>query len=82
MQDSKHETKPRMIQFHINKKDVATWWPRLLKDKSKEKNQVTVDWSKYVDEDEGGGKFSDVNFGAGAQGFGGMGDDGDMMGAS
>jgi hypothetical protein len=28
------------------------FWPRLLKDKALEKNQVKVDWDRYVDEDE------------------------------
>merc|ERR1712194_800999 len=28
------------------------FWPRLLKDKSLEKNQVKIDWDRYVDEDE------------------------------
>ena len=37
---SKYEVKPRSVTFHIQKKDDSVWWPRLLKDKSKEKNQV------------------------------------------
>lgn len=28
------------------------FWPRLLKDKALEKNQVKIDWDRYVDEDE------------------------------
>merc|ERR1712232_1126178 len=28
------------------------FWPRLLKDKLLEKNQVKIDWDRYVDEDE------------------------------
>ena len=78
-QESKFEVKPRCIQFHINKKEGDVWWPRLLKDKVKEKNQVQVDWSRYVDEDEADGKgFGDMQFGGGAQGFGG--EDFDGMG--
>jgi len=78
-QESKFEVKPRCIQFHINKKEGDVWWPRLLKDKVKEKNQVQVDWSRYVDEDEAEGKgFGDMQFGGGAQGFGG--EDFDGMG--
>ncbi len=65
-QASKYEVKPRNIQFHIVKKDGETWWPRLLKDKAKEKNQVAIDWSRYVDEDEAEGGFDMSQFGAGA----------------
>jgi hypothetical protein len=72
VQASKYEVKPRNIQFHIVKKDKeADWWPRLLKDKSKEKNQVAIDWSRYVDEDEAKGGFDMGQFGSGASGFGG-----------
>lgn len=57
-EDSKYAVKPRNVQFHIKKKDVdADWWPRLLKDKAKEKGQVKCDWSRYVDEDEEDGGF-------------------------
>lgn len=50
---SKYDIKPRNIHFHIMKKDKdAEYWPRLLKDKAKEKNQVAIDWTRYVDEDE------------------------------
>ena len=28
------------------------FWPRLLEDKLLEKNQVKIDWDRYVDEDE------------------------------
>lgn len=32
--------------------DDEEFWPRLLKDKALEKNQVKIDWDRYVDEDE------------------------------
>merc|ERR1712125_72065 len=32
--------------------DETEFWPRLLKDKLLEKNQVKIDWDRYVDEDE------------------------------
>jgi hypothetical protein len=49
------------------KKDTdAEFWPRLLKDKTKEKNQVTIDWSRYVDEDEEKEGFDMSSFGPGA----------------
>ena len=59
---SKYNVLPRSIQMHIMKKtkegeekdddEEEEFWPRLLKDKLKEKNQVKVDWDRYVDEDE------------------------------
>lgn len=33
-------------------KEEEEFWPRLLKDKALEKNQVKIDWDRYVDEDE------------------------------
>lgn len=43
--------------MHVMKKKAEDgedeeFWPRLLKDKALEKNQVKVDWDRYVDEDE------------------------------
>jgi len=32
--------------------EEEAFWPRLLKDKALEKNQVKIDWDRYVDEDE------------------------------
>jgi len=59
---SKYNVLPRSVQMHVMKKaeegdedkdeDEETFWPRLLKDKSLEKNQVKIDWDRYVDEDE------------------------------
>ena len=55
---SKYNVLPRSIQMHIMKKkgddgdEEEEFWPRLLKDKALEKNQVKVDWDRYVDEDE------------------------------
>ena len=76
-QKSKWDIKPRSIQFHIIKAAPAEGaeateerWPRLLADKAKEKGQVTIDWARYVDEDEEKGGFDMSSFG-GAQGFGG-----------
>lgn len=57
---SKYNVLPRSIQMQIMKKkgedgdddDEEEFWPRLLKDKALEKNQVKIDWDRYVDEDE------------------------------
>lgn len=65
---------PSSIQIKLMKKDKVNeeFWPRLLKDKVLEKNNVTIDWDRYVDEDEGDEDF-DMNSMAGGQGFGGTG---------
>jgi len=56
--------------------DQEEFWPRLLKDKAKEKNQVKIDWDRYVDEDEeedaGGFDMSALDGGMGMGGMGGM----------
>ena len=64
----------------IKKEDEETdFWPRLLKDKVKEKNGVKIDWDKYVDEDEEEEAF-DAQQGAQGMGGGGGGMDPSMMG--
>ena len=51
---STYKVLPRSVQMHILKKDKEEdeFWPRLLKEKAEEKNQVKIDWDRYVDEDE------------------------------
>merc|ERR1712151_68446 len=54
---STYKVLPRSIQMLVMKKstkedDETEFWPRLLKDKLLEKNQVKIDWDRYVDEDE------------------------------
>jgi len=59
--------------------DEEEFWPRLLKDKTLEKNQVKIDWDRYVDEDEEEEGFDQSNLEGGNQmggmppGMGGMG---------
>lgn len=78
--DSKYAVHPRNVQFLLIKKETdEEFWPRLLKDKAKEKNQVQTDWDKYVDEDEEDGGF-DMSGLEGGQGLGGMGMGGMGMG--
>ena len=55
--DSTYKVLPRSIQMHVMKAtskddEDEEFWPRLLKDKALEKNQVKIDWDRYVDEDE------------------------------
>merc|ERR1712087_935092 len=54
--------------------EKAEFWPRLLKDKALEKNQVKIDWDRYVDEDEEeeGFDMSNMEGGMGMGGGGGM----------
>ncbi len=68
---------PRSIQMNIFKKDTsedAEPWIRLLKDKNQERGgQVTIDWNKWVDDDdEPESKGFDVTNLNGGSGFGGM----------
>jgi len=80
--DSTYKVLPRSIQMHVMKAksddgddgdDDEEFWPRLLKDKALEKNQVKIDWDRYVDEDEedeaGGFDMSALE---GGRGMGGM----------
>lgn len=73
---STYNVLPRSVQMHILKKDQEEeeFWPRLLKDKTLEKNQVQIDWDRYVDEDdeEEQGGFDMSNM-AGGMGMGGGG---------
>jgi prostaglandin-E synthase len=80
-EESTYKVHPRNIQMHLIKiepeegeedgdDDEENFWPRLLKDKALEKNQVKVDWDRYVDEDEEGEGFDLANQ-AGGQGMGG-----------
>merc|ERR1712010_291959 len=65
--------------------DDSSFWPRLLQNKLLEKNQVNIDWNRYIDEDEenekGGFDMSALDGGMGMGGmddFGGLDDYGDM----
>lgn len=83
---STYKVLPRSVQMHVMKKDKdqEEFWPRLLKDKALEKNQVKIDWDRYVDEDEedeaGGFDMSAMEGGMGMGGMPGMGGMGGMPG--
>jgi len=88
--DSTYKVLPRSIQMHIMKakgedddEDVE-FWPRLLEDKTLEKNQVKIDWDRYIDEDEeeeeGGFDTSALEGGNAMGGMPGMGGMGGMPG--
>jgi hypothetical protein len=76
---STYKVLPRSVQMHImkGKDDRDEFWPRLLNDKALEKNQVKIDWDRYVDEDEENEGF-DMSALEGGMGMGGMGGPGGM----
>jgi hypothetical protein len=92
---SSYKVLPRSVQMHVMKfpsekedEDDEEFWPRLLEDKHLEKNQVKLDFDKYVDEDEedeaGGFDTSALEggnamggMGGGPPGMGGMGGGGE-----
>ncbi len=75
---STYKVLPRSVQMHVLKKDKEDeeFWPRLLQDKLLEKNQVKIDWNRFVDEDEeeeaGGFDMSALEGGNMMGGGGGM----------
>jgi len=81
---STYKVNPRSVQMHVMKKveekedeDDEVFWPRLLQDKNLEKNQVKIDWDRYVDEDEEEEGFDTTGMdgmmgGAGGPDMGGM----------
>merc|ERR1712176_766833 len=58
--------------------DDEEFWPRLLKDKNLERNQVKIDWNRYVDEDEEEDNF-DLSNQEGGRGMGGNMDMNNLM---
>lgn len=77
-EESKWKNHGRNVQMHLVKEDKeADYWPRLFSEKIIDKQYVTTDWSRYVDEDE---EDEDEGFDMsaldGAANFGGA----DMMG--
>ncbi|KAL9649679.1 hypothetical protein ABK040_003356 [Willaertia magna] len=48
---SKWKTTGRLIELNIEKKKPGEFWPRLLKTEVKQR-YISVDWDKWVDEDE------------------------------
>ena len=74
--------KGRNVSFRLakNDDDQEEYWPRLFKDKTKNQ-KVTIDWSKWVDEDEQD-EAPEVPQEDGMQGFGGQGGAGGMDMAS
>lgn len=84
---STYKVIPRSVQFYVMKvasekeDDEEEFWPRLLEDKALAKNQVKIDWDRYVDEDEEDEGFdtsgleggNTMGGGGGPPGMGGMG---------
>lgn len=72
VEESKHAVKARGIEFVIIKEE-SKWWPRLLKDSTKQ-HWLKVDFPKWKDEDD-----SDDESAGGLGGMGGTPDFGDFM---
>lgn len=65
---------PANVQMKLMKKDKdSEFWPRLLASKAQEKTNVTVDWNRYVEEDEEEEGFDESAL-FGGSGFGGEGE--------
>ena len=79
--ESGWNTKGRNVTFSLTKQedDREEYWPRLTKDKTKNQ-KISIDWSKWVDEDEvenapapeGYDPSEMQGFGGGMGGMGGM----------
>lgn len=68
LEGSVWNTLPNSVQMKLVKEDAeAEFWPRLTTDKVKEKSFVTIDWDKYVDEDEQDGADIDDSALAGGE---------------
>lgn len=65
---SKYVVKPRAIEFVLIRKETGPYWPRLTKEKLKV-NWLTIDWDRWVDEDESDNEGFDMG---GMGGLGGM----------
>jgi prostaglandin-E synthase len=51
VEESHYLVRPRGIEMKLMKKDTSIWWPRLAKT-TKKLHYVTVDWNRWVDEDD------------------------------
>lgn len=76
VEESKYLVRPRGIEIVMKKKDTSIWWPRLAKT-TKKLHYVSVDWDKWVDEDDEEEKQGFNWGGADGMDFGGMEDDDD-----
>merc|ERR1711957_796934 len=75
---STYKVLKRNVQMQVMKakkedeeEEDEEFWPRLLEDKLLEKNQVKIDWDRYVDEDEEEEGFDTSNLDGGSR-MGGM----------
>jgi len=73
-ENSGWNVKGRNVAFRLTKKedDNEEYWPRLQKEKVKN-SRITIDWSKWVDEDEADAAPAENEGMDGMQGFGGQG---------
>ena len=79
--DSKWNIKGRNVFLNVAKKDKdeEEWWPRISKDKIK-REQIQIDWSRWVDPDDSGDEKKDPMEGMDPSMMQGMGGGGGMPG--
>lgn len=58
--DSKCKVTPRDVSCTLIKRSRGRYWPRLLKKKGTQQSWLTVDWSKWLDEEKDGVKWNDL----------------------
>ena len=51
VEESKYLVRPRGIEIILKKKDANVWWTRLAKT-NKKLHYISVDWDKWIDEDD------------------------------
>ena len=73
---SKYVIRPRGIDIALKKKDESVWWPRLAKT-TKKLHYISVDWNRWVDEDEEDEKPAYPDFGMDGMNFNNDDDDDD-----
>lgn len=61
VEESHYLVRPRGIEMKLRKKDTSIWWPRLAKT-TKKLHYVSVDWNRWVDEDDEDDKKNDFGW--------------------
>ena len=74
VEESSYLVRPRGIEMKLKKKDTTIWWPRLAKT-TKKLHYVTVDWDRWVDEDDDEDEKKGFDWGDEGMNFGDMDDD-------
>jgi len=76
VEQSRYLVKPRGIEIVLKKNDTSVWWPRLAKT-TKKLHYISVDWDRWVDEDDEDEQKPGFNWDGAGQGFEDNSDDSD-----